>query len=304
MKRVVVTGASGLLGWNLCRLLPREGFDVSGFYLHHTVEIPGVQTIRVDLRDREAATGAIRDFRPDGVIHTAAISDADFCQTHGAESYSLNVVTPIHLAALCRSKSIPYVFISSDLIFDGRDRPYRESDPPRPLSRYGEQKVLAERGILQAYPEGTICRLPFLIGLPGPGGRGVLPMLEAMREGKPLRLFVDEYRTPLVVRDVVAGLLIALERVRGILHLGGPERISRYNLGRLVAEVFDQGEAVLIPTPQRDVVTAAPRPLDVSLDSSMAFEMGFRPVRLEEQLRGLRSEYRQWLQEKSTEMPA
>ena len=260
-------------------------------HLQHPVNVPGIQAVRVDLRDQDAVAGLIKEIRPDAVIHAAAVSDADFCQTHEAESYPLNVETPVRLAGLCRSRSIPYLFISSDLIFDGLKGHYRETDLPRPRSCYGGQKVLAEQGVLKAYPEAVVCRLPLLIGIAGPGGKGILPMLRAMREGRPLRLFMDEYRTPLTTRSAVAGLQVVLGRARGIIHLGGPERVSRYDLGRLIAEIFGEKEAELVPCWQADIPTPAPRPQDVSLDSSMAFGLGFRPLPLAEQLRELCSEY-------------
>ncbi len=291
MKRVVITGASGLLGWNLCRLLPRKEVELFGIHLHHPVNLPGVEAVRTDLRDRVAVAGLIGEIRPDAVIHAAALSDADYCQSHPEESHAINAETPVHLASLCRAASVPYLFISSDLVFDGLKGSYREGDQAHSRSRYGKQKLLAEEGVLKTYPEAVVCRLPLLIGIPGPGGKGILPMLRAMREGKPLRLFVDEYRTPLTTRSAVAGLLVALERARGILHLGGPERISRYDLGRLIAELFGEKGAALVPCRQRDVTTPAPRPPDVSLDSSKAIELGFRPLPLLEQLRELCNEY-------------
>ena len=293
MKRIVVTGASGLLGWNLCRFLTGGAYEILGIHLRHELSLPGIQAIRADLRDLGGVTGLFRELRPDAVVHAAAISDADFCQTHRDESHEINVDAAIHLSSLCRARSIPFLFISSDLVFDGLTPPYREGDPPHPRSYYGVQKVLAEKGVLSGYPDAAVCRLPLLIGIPGPGGKGILPTIEAMRQGKVLRLFIDEFRTPITTKSAAAGIAVALEQVRGIVHLGGPERISRYDLGRLIAEVFEERGALLVPSRQKDVATDAPRPPDVSLDSSMAFGLGFRPAPLLEQVRELREEYRQ-----------
>lgn len=269
----------------------RKGYETCAVHFRHEVNLPGTIAVRADLRDPDEAANLFRELRPEAVIHAAAISDADFCETHRSESHGINVEAPAHLASLCRARSIPYLFTSSDLVFDGLAPPYREEDPPHPRSHYGEQKVRAEKAILSAYPDAAVCRLPLMIGIPGPGGKGVLPMLQAMTRGKPLRLFCDEFRTPLTARSAAAGIATALGQVHGKLHLGGPERISRHDLGRLIARVFELRGAVLVPSRQRDVATDAPRPPDVSLDSGLAFGLGFRPPPLLEQLRELRAEY-------------
>lgn len=290
MKKLLVTGVSGLLGWNICRTIPLQEWEVSGICFSHEVGLPGMDMLRMDLRDPEAIEALFQDVRPDAVIHTAAVSDPEFCQTRGIESFGINVEVPVRLARLCRMRSIPFAFTSSDLVFNGLNPPYRERDPVCPVSRYGEQKVEAEKGILAAYPDAAVCRMPLMFGIPGSGFRGILPLLRAMRTGTPLRLFVDEYRTPVSAKSAAEGILIALQSEGGVLHLGGPERISRYHLGRAIAEVFEEKGAVLVGCKQGDVATSAPRPPDVSMDSSRAFELGFRPAPLRDQIRELFSE--------------
>jgi dTDP-4-dehydrorhamnose reductase len=288
MTRLLVTGASGLLGWNLCHS-PDRGWEVYGTYSTHRVSIPGVNLLKVDLTDPGAVEALFEEIRPDAVVHTAAVSDADYCQSHGAECSRINVDAAVHLASLCRHRSVPCIFTSSDLVFNGLDAPYREQDPPSPVSTYGEQKVMAETGILEAYPEALVCRMPLMFGLPGPGSKSfLLPMLGAMRAGRTLRLFVDEYRTPLSAGAAAQGLLLVLGRAGGILHLGGPERISRFDFAGRVAEIFDLNNACLIPCRQKDVVMSAPRPPDVSLESSKAYAMGFSPPPLAKQIQEIR----------------
>ena len=113
-------------------------------------------------------------------------------------------------------------------------------------------------------------------------------MIEAMREGRELQLFVDEFRTPVSVKTAVSGILLTIEKVRGLIHLGGIERISRYDFGMLLMNMLNIQKAKLSPCRQRDVVMPAPRPPDVSLDSTKAFAMGFKPLSLTEELKALR----------------
>ena len=288
MRRLFITGAGGFLGWNLCRQLAGS-WEVVGAVRSTPVDLDSVRSVALDLTDPARLRQVFREVRPEAVIHAAAASKPDHCQLHPSESARINVDVPVLLAGLCADAGVPFVFTSSDLVFDGRNPPYREEDPVSPVSIYGEQKAKAEAEILNRHPSAAVCRMALMFGDGGPGGSSFLqPMVRAMRGGKALKLFVDEVRTPLGGRDAAIGLALALGRSSGLLHLGGVERISRYDLGRLIADVFGIGEAVLIPTRQDEVSTPAPRPPDVSLDSSKARGLGFRPKPLREALRELR----------------
>ncbi|MDD5203845.1 MAG: NAD(P)-dependent oxidoreductase [Desulfobacterales bacterium] len=293
MKRLLVTGVSGLLGWNICRNPLFQDWEIFGTCFGHQVSAPGITVLKKDLSDRKCIDFLFQELKPDAVIHAAAVSDPEYCEVHGPECSGLNVGASVRLAQLCRKSSIPYVFTSSDLVFDGMNPPYREYDPVSPVSCYGRQKVDAEKGILEIYPDAAICRMPLMFGISGSGLKSVLPMIRAMREGAPLRLFVDEFRTPLHAGAAAAGIMMALQEVHGIIHIGGPDRVSRYGLGKLIAEVFGEKGAVLVPCRQGDVATSAPRPPDVSMDSSKAFDLGFRPPSLRDQIKQAFSEFSQ-----------
>ncbi|HEY9600584.1 MAG TPA: sugar nucleotide-binding protein, partial [Allocoleopsis sp.] len=113
--------------------------------------------------------------------------------------------------------------------------------------------------------------------------------IKMLREGQELRLFTDEFRTPVSGTTAAKGLLLALEKAEGLLHLGGKERVSRYEFGRLMVEVLELPQDGLKACRQQDVPMAAPRPADVSLDSSKAFALGYAPLSIREELEGLRA---------------
>jgi dTDP-4-dehydrorhamnose reductase len=167
MKKLLVTGASGFLGWNLCQLAKPE-WDVYGTYFSHPGEIPGVNLIKVDLRDFEEIKRIFHEIQPAAVIHMAAQSSPNFCQSHPIESHSINVTAAWNIAGLCADSSIPCVFTSTDLVFNGLNPPYRETDPVCPVSLYGEQKVIAEEGMLERYPLTAVCRMPLMFGMATP----------------------------------------------------------------------------------------------------------------------------------------
>ena len=290
-RTLLVTGASGFLGWNLCQVARRQGWRVVGTFHRTPVTLPEVLLGRIDLTDFRDMKEMLRQVRPDGVIHTAAIADANFCQSHWRESRRVNVEVPVNLAGLCADREIPFVFTSTDLVFDGEHAPYREEDPVGPLNVYGEHKALAEEEVLARYPLAGVCRLPLMFGRAGTRNASTLQwMLREMRAGRPLRLFQDEFRTPVSGETASQGLLLALERpVHGRLHLGGTERVSRYQFGLLVQEAFGLEQARIVPARQEEVPALAPRARDVSLDSSRAFQLGYQPPPLAQALQALAS---------------
>jgi dTDP-4-dehydrorhamnose reductase len=287
MKKLLVTGASGFLGWHICQLA-KQKWDVYGTYCSKAIEIPGITTLKIDLTDFQEIQRLFHDLQPAAVIHTAAQSSPNFCQTHKDESHSINVTASCNIAELSADYDIPCAFTSTDLVFNGLNPPYQEADPVSPVNCYGEQKALAEQGMLERYPKTALCRMPLMFGLATPTATSFMqPFIQTLREGKELNLFVDEFRTPASGITAAQGLLLALEKVQGLIHLGGKERISRYDFGRLLVEVFQLPDAKLKPCRQQDVKMAAPRPPDVSLDSSKAFALGFNPPSLKEELETL-----------------
>ena len=288
MKALLITGVSGFLGWNICRQA-RSDWSIFGTYCSHAVNIPEIKTIRADLAGFNDVKRVFKEVNPDAVIHTAALSDPNFCQKHPESTRKINTDAAINIAGLCSDLQIPCLFTSSDLVFDGTSPPYRETDEPSPVNIYGEQKVIAEIGMKNRCPSVVICRMPLMFGSPGPASSSFMqPLLSQMKSGAEANLFVDEYRTPLSGTNAAEGLLIALEKLPDILHLGGLERISRYEFGKLLAKIFNIPHARLNSCRQRDVKMAAARPSDVSLDCAKARKMGFQPDTIKLSLQKLR----------------
>jgi dTDP-4-dehydrorhamnose reductase len=212
------------------------------------------------------------------VIHTAALSQPNRCEQEPDLSYATNVEATRVVAQFCGSHQIPFAFTSTDQVFDGLAAPYDETSSPSPISVYGRHKVKAEAIIQALHPAAAICRMPLLYGPPSPTAECFLQgFLRTLRAGQPLHLFTDEFRTPVYVEDAALGLLLALERTSGLLHLGGPERLSRYDFGLRMAEVFGLDKGLILPSKQADVTLPAPRPPDVSSTSQKAFKLGYRP---------------------------
>lgn len=285
MKKLLITGASGFLGWHLCRLASPH-WQVFGSYRSHPAEISDTSQFQLDLTDFSALQQLLQTLQPDAVIHTAALSQPNLCQDNPEASHRINVVTSCDLAGLCADAAIPCVFTSSELVFDGLNPPYRETDSVCPINLYGEQKVAAEVGMVARYPEVTIARLPLMFGA-APAASFVQPFIERIRTGQTLNLFVDEFRTPVSGRSAAQGVLLALEKATGIIHLGGREVLSRYEFGLLLVEVLQIKAAKLQPCYQSDVPMTAPRAPNVAMDSALAFALGYRPGLVKDELQAI-----------------
>jgi dTDP-4-dehydrorhamnose reductase len=286
MQKLLLTGASGFLGWNVCQVAGKT-WQVYGTYLTHSLVIPGVNLFPVNLTDYQELKRLFEEIKPDAVIHAAAASQPNFCQTYPEMSQEINVTVSANIAGLCADGEIPCVFTSTDLVFNGLNPPYQEPDPVCPVSIYGLQKVMAENAMLSRYPQTAICRMPLMFGDGGPIAQSFIqPMLAKLQAGEELSLFMDEFRTPVSGKTAAEGLLLAVENHwQGVIHLGGRERISRYDFFRLLVELWGLKSAKLKPCLQKDVQMPAPRPPDVSLDSSKAFGLGYNPPLLREAIK-------------------
>ncbi len=289
MKKLLVTGASGFLGSRICRLA-HDRWETVGTSFSNPIQIENVKIYAVDLADRNETRSLFSRVRPDAVVHTAAVTNPDRCQLDPDATRKLNIDASLQIAELSAESGIPCVFTSSDLVFDGKNSPYSETDQPTPVSIYGEQKVEAERGMTDIHRDAIICRVPLMYGAPGikPTG-GIQRMIATMMRGESINLFTDQFRTPASGQAVAEGILLAIENRPNILHLGGPQRVSRLELGLMLADVFELQADLLVPCRQSDVTMPAPRPPDVSLDSSKAFSLGYHPRSLIEELRHLRT---------------
>jgi dTDP-4-dehydrorhamnose reductase len=288
MKKLLLTGASGFLGGNFCRLYANT-YDIHAIYHSHPVEMAGVKSVALDICDEAAIGKYFNETKPDIVIHLAALSDPNRCELYPEISEQKNILASENMASLAAEVRIPMVFASTDLVFDGKSAPYKERDVPAPVSTYGLHKSIAEQSILDIYPNAVVCRLPLMYGQSSSkddsfGNSFLQPMLKKLSAGETINMFTDEYRTVASARDVCAGILLCLEERGEIFHLGGDERISRYNFARHVCKVFGFDIGLLVKCKQKDVKMPAPRPKDVSLNNEKAKELGWLPGTIIEEL--------------------
>jgi len=255
--KVLVTGAAGYLGSEVCRRALAAGHDVVALRLYR--EPPHGRPVRVDLRDDDEVQRQLMRHGPELVIHTA-YRQAEEALEGDVVRASRNVAAASHRAGA------HLVHLSTDLVFDGEQgAPYGEHAEPRPVSAYGEAKLHAEQLVRTLHPGSLVVRTSLLYGKPEPGAQERL----AARGGD---FYVDELRCPTRVTDLAAALLeLGGLDVAGVLHVAAPEAVSRLELARALGA----GDARGVPSPR------VGRPRDVRLDSTLAASL------LETRLRGL-----------------
>jgi dTDP-4-dehydrorhamnose reductase len=277
--RILITGASGQLGAYLLQELQGSAHEVIAWSGSSTGELFGLPLRPVDFREPAQfvpALMSLSSFAPDLVIHLAAMSNAAACGDQPSLAHQINYnFTDLLISAMARRSRL--IYASTDLVFDGANAHYSESDLPCPLSAYGQTKKLGEGACLGLFlpaarvnerPHTLVVRLSLLFG-PSLNGRAAFfdQQLQALREGRPLKLFEDEWRTPLSLKTAAEALLALAESDRtGLLHIGGPERMSRLEMGQRLAAHLGRDPSVFIPARRDDVPTAEPRPRDTSLN--------------------------------------
>jgi dTDP-4-dehydrorhamnose reductase len=288
-KRVLVTGASGCLGWALSRaLLP--ACEVVATYFSHPPVPEGTEVLRLDLSDKDALGDLCRQNKPDAIFHCAAITDPDACEQDSRRANRVNLEATQEIARIAKDMGSRLVFTSTDLVFDGSQGNYRETDAARPLSVYGTGKLRAEEAVLDAGPGNLVVRSSLIYGMGSPSsGTFLTGLIKALAEGRRMRLFTDQLRNPILVDDYVRALIIAVESdLGGLFHIAGEEVLSRLEFGRLACRAFGYDEALLVPIRVEDFDYVAARPLDSSLNTEkFASATGFRPAGVAEALRGL-----------------
>ncbi len=251
----LVTGASGLIGSYLVRSAAAAAPD---WY------VQGLSRQDLDLTNIRAIRQTFLAVRPSLIIHCAAVSKTTQCEKDPALARRVNVDATACLAELARD--IPLVFFSSDLVFDGKKGRYVETDSVSPINVYGETKVAAEQLVL-ANPKHTVIRTSLNAGCSPTGDRSfVEEMRRALEAGQTLTLFTDEYRCPIPAAATARAVweLVSLNRP-GLYHLAGAERLSRWEIGQLLAARWPELKADIRPGVLKDY-RGGPRAADASLD--------------------------------------
>jgi dTDP-4-dehydrorhamnose reductase len=300
--KILLTGASGLVGAEVARQAATAGHIVIGLVGRWTAAVPGTTELHsVNFIDPAVAGDWVKRVQPDAVINAAAISEPAACEVDPVVSQTLNVTLPATLAKASASIRARFIHISSEQVFDGENAPYSITHPPHPINLYGRQKVESEQQVQSADATAAIVRAPLLLGNSLSGRRSVHEKLfELWSGGGVAKLYLDEYRQVCSAGNLAAALLELATRpdLRGVFHWAGVDACSRYELGQRIAARFHVSPTLVSPVRRTDTpAISAKRPANLALDlAPLSRELRVKPQTLAETLQELAvpEGFREW----------
>ena len=262
--KILVTGAQGLLGSNLCARL-RGHYETLGLVRSFRPEAAyeGIDYVEGDIADRNTVISLLKKFHPKYIINAAAYTHVDACEHEREQCWKVNAEAVGHLAAGARMIDARIVTVSTDYVFDGKAGPYRESDKPNPLGYYGKSKLASENEVRLSGADYAIARTMVLYGTaPVARPNFVTWLIDMLQQGREVRIVDDQYGNPTLASEL-AEALIALMRSEhsGVYHISGSEMLSRYDFACQVAEVFGLDAGLISRIKTSELGQAAPRPL-------------------------------------------
>jgi dTDP-4-dehydrorhamnose reductase len=246
--RILITGASGLLGLNLA-LETAGAHEVYGTAKDHPIQTGAFTVLRSDLLAPGAVERVLDQVQPDWVIHCAALANVDACEADPVLAHQSNTLLPAELAAHVARGGARLVHISTDAVFDGSRGGYREEDEPNPLSVYACTKLEGERTVAQANPEAIIARVN-LFGWSITGRRSLGEFFVSnLQAGRGVMGFTDVLFCPLLANDLALIVVSMLEKkLRGLYHIVSRECLSKYDFGVRLARQFGLDASLITPT--------------------------------------------------------
>ncbi|MBU2915568.1 SDR family oxidoreductase [Reichenbachiella agariperforans] len=297
--KVLITGANGLLGQKLVKLLLDKGEEVIATshgksrlgYLEQSFEYA-----RMDITQQAEVLEVIQYYQPDVVVNTAAMTNVDQCETAREECRQLNVDAVQYLVDACRLSGSFLVHLSTDFIFDGEAGPYTENDPAKPLSYYGQSKLDAETIVQDSGIDWSILRTVLVYGItPGMSRSNiVLWVKSSLEEGKELKIVDDQWRTPTLAEDLAMGCyLSATKRAQGIFNISGKDMLTPYDMAMKTCDYFELDKAKITKVDGSTFTQTAKRPPKTGFVIEKArLVLGYEPVSFDEGIQILDTQVR------------
>ncbi len=270
-KRILITGGSGFVGSHLF-LLAQQKFEAHATFQTNPIKQTHRFAHQINLAETKTIDPFLESVMPDVIIHTAAIANPDYCEQNKTEAETVNVLATQQIADWCDRNKSKLIFTSTDMVFNGEAGHYNESDSPDPRSFYAQTKASAEKVVLNSTSQNAVARVALVYGMGIERKSSFFEqMVNRLKNGERVGLFCDQFRSPILVNNLAEALLeLAENDFSGIIHLGGSERISRWDFGVKACRILNLPAKFLEKTSMYNFPTTAFRPADISLDCSLA----------------------------------
>ena len=263
--RILITGASGLLGVNLA-LEAARGHTVFGVVNTRQLNTDAFTVLQADLLESGAVDRVLDQAQPDWVIHCAALANLEACEQNPDLARELNTGLPRVLASRCRKGGARLLHVSTDAVFDGHRGGYTEEDAPNPVNLYARTKLQGERAVLEADPGAIVARVN-LFGWSLSGERSLAEFFfNNLQAGNRIMGFTDVNFCPLLTNDLAQVFMHMLQKeLQGLYHVVNPSCLSKYDFGVAIARKFGFDPALIAPTSVRDAGLGATRSPQLTL---------------------------------------
>lgn len=268
--KLLITGVSGQLGSHIINLSKHENY---GMYLDGKIKITDKNSLKVDITDRNNVFKTVKKIEPDWVIHCAAVTNVDWCETNKEQTYNINTLGTKNLVDVSKEVNSKFLYISTDYVFDGKSGNYKETDRTNPINYYGKTKLDGELYVktLEHY---LIMRTALLYS-PIPDNF-LIWTLNKLKSGN-IDCAYDMITSPTLALELAEAILKAIEKdLGGIYHSVGNEQISKCDFVKKIAEVFGYENVEINPIKMDEVNFVAKRPLNTSLNISKILSEGIK----------------------------
>lgn len=266
--RLLITGVSGQVGSEVLRLSEHENY---GVYFSNEPKHQNENILKLDIRDRYDVFNMVEKIKPDCIIHCAAATKVDWCETNREQAWKINVVGTKNLVDATKKVNSKFLYVSTDCVFDGQKGNYKETDETKPTNFHGKTKLEGEL-IVKRLQNFLIMRTSLVYSIVT--DNFVLWVLEKMKSSQ-IESPYDMISSPTSASELAEAILKAIKKdLNGVYHSAGNEQISRYDFARKIAKVFDYGDSNINPIEIKDLNFAAKRPKNSSLDISKILNEG------------------------------
>ena len=288
MKKVLITGGSGLLGQYL-NIKVSKTHELLTTYNTNTGNCKEFSSKQINILDKNELQKLFEEFNPDVVIHSAAITNPVPKENQSAKDYfDTNVTSTKNIAQLCEKYKAKLIYISTDLVYAGYRGSFLKEDAKLiPATLYAETKLVGEMKIKETTENYLILRTALLYGFGLNHSQcHFQQMFNDLKINKPVKLFIDQFRTPISLSDSSAIItdLIGKDFINETINLGGTEKVSRFDMGEMLCSIagFDKD---LIQKIKMDEIPNYPVVEDVSLNTDKLQSLGIKPGTIEENIR-------------------
>lgn len=264
-KLIFVTGGSGLLG---------SKFNKDSFEEYNITKTfnrnPENNCISLDITNHSDVLAKLKSSNPDLIIHSAALTNVDYCEDHQNEAYEINVKGTENIVKACEKIDCKLIYVSTDFVFDGKKGMYCEDEKTNPLGYYALTKLQGEEVVQNSNLNYAISRTSVLYGWHRQANF-VTWVINELKSENEINIVTDHYNSPTFADNAADAMIKIFEKDKeGIYHIAGDERISRFDFAKNIAEVFNLDKNLINPIKSSEFIQKAKRPKDSSLSVEKA----------------------------------